>query len=294
MFRTSNPAWRNEAFQPAQTWDDLDRQGRSHTVPGASAESEAVESARAAQRERSGTMSVQGVVNKTSFLLFLCVCTALVSWNVTTSAEPVVNPMLLTFGGAIAGLITALVCCFAPKTAPVTAPIYALFQGLFVGGISAVYAIRFAEQSASDGAVQLNTGLIFNAALLTFGILGGMLLGYKTGLIRSGPVFRRVVVTATLGALLYAVVAMVAAMFGSFSLASVYDPSNGGLISIGFSVLLVGIASANLILDFDMVEVGVKNGAPRSMEWYAGFGLLVTLIWLYLEVLRLLAKLRRE
>lgn len=294
MFRTSNPAWRNEAFQPAQTWGDLERQGRAHAVPGASAEKDAVESVRAAQGDRSKSMSVQGVVNKTSFLLFLCVCTAMVGWNLTTSADPVVNPGLVLIGGMIGGLITGLVCCFAPRTAPVTAPLYALFQGFFVGGVSAFYAIRFADKAAADGSVQLNTALIFNAALLTFGILGGMLLGYKTGLIRSGPVFRRVVVTATLGALLYGAVAMIAALFGSFSLASVYDPSNGGLISIGFSVLLVGIASANLVLDFDMVEVGVKNGAPRSMEWYAGFGLLVTLIWLYLEVLRLLAKLRRN
>ena len=180
------------------------------------------------------------------------------------------------------------------RTAPVAAPAYALFQGLFVGGISAVYAIRFARPAADDGSMQLNTGLVFNAALLTFGILGGMLLGYKTGLIRSGPVFRKVVVAATLGACLYAVVALIAAMFGSFSLASVYDPSNGGLISVGFSVLLVGIASANLILDFEVVEVGVTNRSPRAMEWYAGFGLLVTLVWLYLEMLRLLAKLRRE
>jgi len=294
MFRTSNPAWRNDAFQPAQTWSDLDRQGRTHTVPGASAEAEAVASARSAQRERSGTMTVQGVVNKTSFLLFLCVCTALVAWNITTSADPIVSPRLLVWGGFIGGFITGLVCIFAPKSTPITAPIYALFEGFAVGGISALYAMHFAERSQTDGSIQLNTNLIFNAALITFGILGGMLLGYKVGIIRSGPVFRRVVITGIIGAICYGIVAWIATMFGSFSLASVYDPTNGGLISIGFSVLMVGLASATLVLDFDIVEVGVANRAPRYYEWYAGFALLMSLVWLYLEVLRLLAKLRRE
>jgi uncharacterized YccA/Bax inhibitor family protein len=130
--------------------------------------------------------------------------------------------------------------------------------------------------------------------LLTFGILGGLLVGYSTKVLRPGPVFRNIVITGTIGVCCYGLIAVIAAMFGSFSLASVYSPSNGGLISIGFSLLLVGLASGNLVLDFEFINQGVRNQAPRHMEWYGAFGLLVSLVWLYLEVLRLLAKLRRD
>lgn len=293
MFRTSNPAFRSqEVFAPAQTWDDLRDQGRLGDVPVAAA---AGVDPPAPRR----TMTIQGTVNKSFFLLAVCITTAVAAWGQSLSAEPVVPMGLLLLGGLIAGFITAMVCIFAPRTAPITAPLYAAFQGLFLGAISAVYAVRFGggqQVSAGGGAsaVALNTGLIFNAMLLTFGILGGLLVAYSARLIRPGPVFRNAVVTATLGVCVYAVVALVAAMFGSFSLASVFDPSNGGMLSIGVSVLLVVIASANLVLDFDFIHNAAKNGAPRHMEWYGAFGLMVTLIWLYLEVLRLLAKMRRE
>jgi len=207
--------------------------------------------------------------------------------------------MLVVMGGGILGFIIALVCTFKPTTAPITAPLYALCQGFFVGGISAVYAARFstpvsASVGGSTSGMSLNSGLIFNAALLTFGILGALCFAYGSRLIRPGPWFRNTVIVGTLGACAYALIAMVASMFGAPSLASVYDPNNGGLISIGFSLLLVCLASANLVLDFEMIEHGVNARAPRYMEWYGAFGLMVTLVWLYLEVLRLLAKLRRE
>jgi uncharacterized YccA/Bax inhibitor family protein len=150
-----------------------------------------------------------------------------------------------------------------------------------------VYAARFAKEGGA-----LNTEMVFNAALLTFGILGGLLTGYSVGVIRPGPWFRNAVVAGTIGVCLYGLVAMVASFFGSFSLASVYDPTNGGMISIGFSLLVVGLASANLVLDFESIEMGAKHRAPRYMEWYGAFGLMVTLVWLYLEILRLLGKLR--
>ncbi|MBL8745932.1 MAG: Bax inhibitor-1/YccA family protein [Phycisphaerae bacterium] len=289
MFRSSNPAFtHNSAFAPAQTWDDLESQGRSGDLPGLSVPARAAPSA---------TMTVQGTVNKTFFLLALAVTTAVFAWSQALAAEPMVNPGLLLVGGAIGGLIAALVCCLAPKTAPVAAPMYALLEGLFLGAISAFYAQRFgsgASLQGGSGAVGLNTGLIFNAMLLTFGILGGLLVGYSTGLVRPGPIFRNIVVTGTIGVCAYGLIAMIAAMFGSFSLASVYDPSNGGMLSVGFSLLLVGLASGNLVMDFEFIHAGVKNGAPRRMEWFGAFGLMVSLVWLYLEVLRLLAKLRRD
>lgn len=292
MFRTSNPVFsQNNAFAPAQSWDDLDAQGRGSGFP----------TMKSPERPAApGTMTVQGTVNKTFFLLAICVTTATFAWAQFVSDQPLVNPMILMFGGAILGLITCLVCVFAPKTSPITAPAYAAFEGLFLGGISAMYAMRFANAgpsistsvSASGGS--LNTALVFNAMLLTFGILGGLLLGYTTKIIRPGPVFKNVIVAGTLGVCVYGLIAFGASLFGSFSLASVYDPSNGGLISIGFSLLLVALASGNLVLDFDFIHDGVRNRAPRYMEWYGAFGLMVSLVWLYIEVLRLLAKLRRE
>lgn len=288
MFRTSNPAFsRNEAYQPAQTWDDLADQGRIDDMPAEVAPSRASAGGK--------VMTVQGAVNKSFFLLALCTTTAIIGWNITTSADPIISPMWLLLGGGLGGLLVSLVCIFAPKTTPVTAPLYATLEGFFLGAISAFYAQRFGDPTpAAEGgkAVALNTGLIFNAILLTFGITGGMLVGYTTKLIRPGPVFRNGVIAATLGVCLYGLIAFVAAMFGAPGLASVYDPSNGGLVSIGFSAFVVLLASANLILDFDMIHNAARSRAPRYMEWYSAFGLMVTLVWLYLEVLRLLAKLQ--
>lgn len=288
MFRSSNPAFtHNSAFAPAQTWGDLESQGRAGGTPGYAVP---------ARPAPATTMTVQGTVNKTFFLMALAMTTAVFTWAQSVSADPMVSPRLLLLVGCFGGLIAALVCCFAPKTAPITAPIYALLEGCFLGGISAYYAMRFGGQSlqAGGGAVALNTGLVFNAMLLTFGILGGLLLGYSTGLLRPGPIFRNIIVTGTMGVCVYLLIALGASMFGSYSMASVYDPSNGGMVSIGFSLLLVALASGNLVLDFEFIHDGVRNRAPRSMEWYGAFGLLTTLVWLYVEVLRLLAKLRRE
>lgn len=290
MFRTSNPAFsRNDAFAPAQSWDDLQQQGRAGDFPVA-------ESVAAPADPR--VMTMQGTVNKTFFLLAICVATSLITWNFVGQGK-MEWAMAATFGGAIAGFIVAMICCFAPRTAPITAPIYAAVEGLFVGGVSAMYAARFGGQMGTDASgqlkgVTLNSGLVMNAVLLTFGIMGGLLVGYSTGVIRPGRWFRNAVIAGTIGACFYGLIAMVAAMFGSFSLASVYDPSNGGAISIGFSLLMMALASGNLVLDFDLINNGVKNRAPRHMEWYGAFGLMVTLVWLYLETLRLLSKLRRE
>lgn len=276
MFRTSNPAFRNEAFQPAQTWDQFE--------PAAPAPAPAA----APAARVPGAMTMQGVVNKTGFLLTLCTGAAVATWSTMQDGRLTPLTMGLMLGGVLGGLITALICCFAPKSSPVTAPLYALFEGAFLGGISAVYATKF---GAKEGDA-LNSALVINAILLTFGIAGGVLAGYATKLIRPGPVFRNCVIAATFGVCLYAFIAIIASFFGGTSLISVYDPTNGGLISIGFSAFVVVLASANLVLDFDIVSQGVQNRAPKYMEWYSGFGILVTLVWLYVEVLRLLSKLQ--
>ncbi len=279
MFRTSNPAFRNEAFRPAQTWDDLRQQGRIDELPTA-------EPVRAMTSVGAKTMTLQGTVNKTGFLITLCTGAAVLGW--TATLEWGYSPMLVLFGGMIGALVVGLICSFAPKTSPFLSPIYAILEGGFLGGLSAYFATRFGGQEGDA----LNTGLIFNAILLTFGIAGGMLAGYSTGLIRPGPIFRNTVIAATLGVCLYGVLAMILGLFGVTNLLSVYDPSNGGLVSVGFSAFVVVLASANLVLDFDMVHNGVRNRAPKYMEWYGGFATLVTLAWLYVEVLRLLSKLQ--
>ncbi|MEM8834971.1 MAG: Bax inhibitor-1/YccA family protein [Planctomycetota bacterium] len=276
MFRTSNPTMKPELFSPAQSWDDVSvEQGPSEAR---------------VKRAPVSHMTIQGTVNASFFLLAICVGTALLGWRGGLPVEAGGlgwNPMLIFLGGGLGGFVVAMITAFNPRGAMITAPIYAALEGVFVGGISAWYAQAFAQDNGA-----LNTGLIFNAVLLTFGIFGGMLMGYTTRAIRPGPTFNKIVIAATFGIVIYGLIAFVASMFGAPSLASVYDPSNGGLISIGFSLFVVAIASANLILDFQLIEEGAANKAPKYMQWYGGFALLVTLVWLYLEVLRLLAKLQ--
>lgn len=273
MFRTSNPTLRNPYF------------GTGTNVVADVAMNRAGQGVRSAGGPK--VMTMQGTVNKTAFLVALCVAAAMGAWAVMES-RPGLYPVF-TFGGMLVGLGLVVLACFKPRTSPVVAPLYAIAEGGFVGGAS----MFFAANAAKPGSA-FNTDLLFNAGLLTFGILGGLLAAYSFRLIRPNRTFYNVVIAGTLGVCLYGLIAMVAAMFGSFSLASVYDPNNGGMVSIGFSGLLVVLASANLVLDFDQIENGVRNRAPRYMEWFGGMSLLVTLVWLYVEVLRLLSKLRRD
>ncbi len=291
MFRTSNPALRQDVFRPAETWGDLESGRRDATSAG---EPTDIEGAPPGTAKR--VMTLQGTVNKSFFMLALVVTTALIGWNFVLK-DPGIG-MFVGVGGAIAGLVLAIVACIWPRSAPVTAPLYALAEGLFVGAVSAIYATRFGGSvSIKNADVTLNTGLIFNAVLMTFGITGATLAAYASKLIRPGRTFYNVTIAATGGLCLYILIAWVsAAFFNAPGLLSVYDPSNGGMISIGFSALVLLLGAANLVLDFDVINNGVRNRAPRYMEWYGSFALMVTLIWIYLESLRMLAKLqsRRE
>lgn len=284
MFRTSNPALNRDEFRPAQTWQDLAATGRLADAGSAPA--------RAARADH---MTISGTVNKSFFVLAICVATALVSWNIATGSWDIgVNPWVVTFGGAISGLVLCLVWCFAPKTAPVTVPMYAMAEGLFVGGISAAYATLMGDMHEDGKATALNTGLVFNSALLTFGIFGGLLAGYATKVIRPGPWFRKAVITAMFGLLIYIAIAFIGSFFSSSfeTMRAVFDPTNGSWLSIGVSLFLVALASANFVLDFEMIEHGAANRAPKYYEWVGAGGLLVTLVWLYLEMLRLLSKIQ--
>lgn len=221
-------------------------------------------------------MTVQGTVNKTGVLLLCVVVTAAWTWGLAHSETPdAVLPWML--GGLVGGLVMAMVTIFKKEWSALTAPLYALLEGLVLGGISALF-----ERSYPGIAVQ--------AVGLTFGVLFVMLVAYKTGVIRATEKFKLGVIAATGGiALLY----LVEIVLGFFHV-QVPMINQTGPIGIAFSIFVVIIAALNLVLDFDMIETGARIGAPKYMEWYGAFGLMVTLIWLYLEILRLLAKARRR
>jgi uncharacterized YccA/Bax inhibitor family protein len=219
-------------------------------------------------------MTVQGAVNKTGVLFLCLLATAAWAWNRTTAGEDV-TPWIAI--GAIGGFIVALVTIFKKNWSPVTAPIYALLEGLVLGGISALLE-------------QQSHGIAMQAAGLTMATLFCLLLAYSSGMIRATENFKMGVVAATGAVVLVYLASMILGLFGH-TIPYIHD---NGLIGIGFSLLVVGIAAMNLVLDFDLIETGAQNGAPKYMEWYGAFGLMVTLVWLYIEMLRLLSKLRRR
>ncbi len=220
------------------------------------------------------TMTLQGTVNKTGISLLILLAAASFTWQQVTRSEPV-SPLLWL--GLFGGLVVALMTCFKPAWAPVTTPLYAALEGLFLGGVSGLYELRY-------------PGIVMNAVGLTFGCLAALLAAYSSGLIRPSENFKLGVVAATGGvAILYAV-SMVLGFFGK----SIPFIHGSGTIGIAFSVFVVALAAMNLVLDFDFIEDGARRGAPKYMEWYGAFGLLVTLVWLYLEILRLLSKLQNR
>jgi len=222
-----------------------------------------------------GAMTLNGTVNKTGVLLLLCVITAAFAWMQVSSPAGVANAGIYVWGGAIGGLVLALVTTFKKTWAPVTAPLYALVEGFFLGAISAMFEQRF-------------PGIVFQAVLLTFGTLFALLFAYRSGLIKATENFKLGVVAATGGIFLVYLATIVLGFFG-INIPMIHD---NGIIGIGFSLFVVVIAALNLVLDFDFIENGVEQGAPKYMEWYGAFGLMVTLVWLYIEFLRLLSKLQ--
>ncbi|MFZ2751813.1 MAG: Bax inhibitor-1/YccA family protein [Lysobacteraceae bacterium] len=225
-----------------------------------------------------GAMSLNGTVNKTGMLLLMTVLTAAFAWSqtMTPSGEVAPGAMGYLLGGGIGGFILAMVTIFKKEWSPVTAPLYALVEGLFLGAISAIYNAQF-------------QGIVLQAVMLTFGIMFALLFAYRSGLIKATENFKLGVAAATGGIALIYIATIVLGLFG-IKIPFIHD---SGLIGIGFSLFVVVVASLNLVMDFDFIESGVEAGAPKYMEWYGAFGLMVTLVWLYLELLRLLSKLRR-
>ena len=205
------------------------------------------------------------------------VLTAAFAWSQTMTPTGEVAPgaMIYLWGGAIGGLVLGLVTSFKKEWSPVTAPLYALVEGFFLGSISAIYNAQF-------------QGIVLQAVMLTFGIMFALLFAYRSGLIKATENFKLGVAAATGGIMLIYLATIVLRLF-DINIPYIHE---SGLIGIGFSLFVVVIASLNLVLDFDFIESGVEAGAPKYMEWFGAFGLMVTLVWLYLELLRLLSKLQ--
>jgi uncharacterized YccA/Bax inhibitor family protein len=219
-------------------------------------------------------MTVSGTVNKTAVLLLLAVITAAFTWSRYEAGAGVGVWVVVGLIGARSFLnrVTS-----AARSPPISAPIYALFEGLALGGISAFFESAY-------------PGIVIPAVALTFGVLACLLAVYRTGIIPVTSTFRTIVVSATAAIFLVYLVSIVLSLFGG-GIPFIHD---GGPIGILFSLVVVVVASLNLVLDFDLIERGAALGAPKFMEWYAAFALMVTLVWLYLEMLRLLSKLRRN
>lgn len=220
--------------------------------------------------EASNAMTIHGTATKTLILLILAVATASTTWGMVYGQNPAVA-MPWMFGGAIGGLILGLATSFKPNWSPYTAPLYALAEGLFLGGISALFERQF-------------QGIVFQALLATFGTAFALLMAYQTGIIKATENFKLGVFAATGG-----IGVMYLAMFIMRMCGMNVSIMSMGWIGIGISAVVVIVAALNLVLDFDFIEDAANRGAPKFCEWYGAYGLMVTLVWLYVEILRLLA-----
>ncbi len=225
-------------------------------------------------------MTERGTLNKFFLLFLLVMATASLAWSAFYQGRDVTGWMI---GGVIGGLIVALIMIFKPMWSSFLAPVYALFEGAFLGGVSAVYNYSFSKATAGSAF----GGIVFQAVALTFCVVIAMFILYRFRIIKATEKFKMVVITATMGLGFFYLIALGLRLFG-IDIPFLHE---GSAMGIGFSLVVVGIAALNLILDFDMIETGAASGAPKYMEWYGAFGLLVTIIWLYLNILRLLAKL---
>ncbi|HHL31164.1 MAG TPA: Bax inhibitor-1/YccA family protein [Oceanospirillales bacterium] len=227
--------------------------------------------------DESQRMTVNGTINKTGLLVLLAIVTGAWGWTKVMTSPQLLMPFFWT------SLVVSIGCYIAlwkrPEWASTVAPIYAAVEGVFLGALSGLL----------EG---IYPGIAVQAALGTMATVIGMLIAFRTGIIRATPLFRKVIVTATMGIMIFYLISIAASFFGVHF--SVNSFGNSSMFSIGFSLFIVVIAALNLILDFDFIERGAAEGAPKHMEWYGAFGLMVTIVWLYIEILRLIAKLRSD
>lgn len=224
--------------------------------------------------DRSTTMTLEGTATKTAMLVVLLSASAGFTWNSLRAAGGPAVVMPYVVGGLIVAFITGLMMCFRPQWSAILAPVYAVGEGSVMGVISAAYEAQF-------------HGIVFQGICLTLGTLFSLLTAYRSGIIKATENFKLGIFAATGGVALLYLVSMLMNMFG-YRMPFLHS---NGLVGIGINAVIVVIAALNLVLDFDFIEEGAKRGAPKYMEWYAGYGLLITLVWLYVEFLRLLSKL---
>lgn len=225
-----------------------------------------------------GTMTARGTINKFGFLFLMVIAGAAFTWHLYSQGKDQ-TMMPLMFAGVFGGLITAIIISFKPKWAPFLAPAYGLLEGLFIGALSAIMNDVFAESYP---------GIVIQAVGLTLGVAIAMFLLYNFRIIQPTQKFKSVVISATMGIAIFYGISLLLRLFGVQM--DFLHMGNNSLLGIGISLFVVVIAALNLILDFDMIEQGAEMGAPKYMEWYGAFGLLVTIVWLYVEMLRLLSR----
>jgi uncharacterized YccA/Bax inhibitor family protein len=220
--------------------------------------------------DRNETMTVSGTINKSFLMLILLIASAAVTWSMA-------NPIVFAIGGAIVGFILVLIAAFKPQYSGFLAPGYAIFEGLFIGGISSIFEVMY------PGIVIQAVSCTFVTFMVCFGL-------YKYEIVKVTERFKSVVLAATLAIATYYLISWLLSMFTSF------QPVHNGnsWMSIGISAFVIVIAALNLFLDFDQIEKGVQQKMPKYMEWYGAMGLMITLVWLYIEFLRLLSKLNRK
>jgi len=228
------------------------------------------------------SMSIKGTLNKFGFMLLMLMGSAFYSWKEFAESEGTSsNLMPIILGGAIGGFVIALIISFKREWSPYLAPLYALLEGLFIGAISAMYNTIY-------------NGIVLQAVGLTFSVGIGMYFLYAFRIIRATEKFRSILFSAMAGIAIFYLATFVLRLFHVDVDQSMPFINGGGMFGIGFSLIIVAVAALNLILDFDMIEQGAEMGAPKYMEWYGAFGLMVTFVWLYLEILRLLSKISRR
>ncbi|HVX51144.1 MAG TPA: Bax inhibitor-1/YccA family protein [Chitinophagaceae bacterium] len=234
---------------------------------------------RTLEGQMNGTMTVRGTLNKFGFLLFMVLAGAIYTWYMYYNGQLQTMQTFILIG-AIGGFAAALAIIFKPTWAPFVAPIYGILEGFFVGALSAILNDAFAKKYP---------GLVLQAVGLTFAVALAMFLLYNFRIIKPTQKLKSIVITATVGlAIFYAIDAL---LFYAFHIdIPITSWSNNSGMAIGFSILVICLAALNFILDFEMIENGADMGAPKRMEWYGAFGLLVTLIWLYIEILKLLSR----
>lgn len=218
------------------------------------------------------TMTVQGAISKSFIMFALLLAGAAITWYMAFNGQ---NPLTLTIGGAIIGLVLVIAAFVSPKNAPYLAPAYALFEGLFIGGISALFEVRY-------------PGVVFQAvgaSLVTFAVCLAL---YRFGVVKVTEQFKSVVIASTLAIASFYLISMLFYWIGGVT----FFHHGNTLMSIGFSVFVIVIAALNLFLDFDMIEQGAQRKLPKYMEWFGAMGLIITLVWLYVEFLRLISKLQ--